>query len=45
MTMVAGCVFNDGAVILADSRITWMSSDQEIYNDIAQKILTLGPNL
>lgn len=41
MTMVAGCRFQDGVVIIADSRVTWERSTTNIYSDSAQKILFL----
>lgn len=45
MTMVAGCKFHDGAVIIADSRATWEKANGRIFSDNAQKILHLGPKL
>jgi len=45
MTMVAGCLFGDEAVIIADSRVTWGATDQRVYGDLAQKILPLGKDL
>src|SRR5713101_1782410 len=43
MTMVAACHFADGAVIVADSRATWVGPAMPIFQDQLQKILPLGP--
>src|SRR5216684_4294903 len=45
MTMVAACHFADGAVIIADSRATWVGSGVPIFQDELQKILPLGPKI
>jgi len=46
MTMVTVCHFDEGAVIIADSRVTWtFSNGGQLFSDRAQKILPLGPNL
>jgi 20S proteasome alpha/beta subunit len=45
MTMVAACHFADGAVIIADSRATWVGSGVPIFQDELQKILSLGPKI
>lgn len=43
MTMIAGCHFENGAIIVADSRITWQTKKDKILNDFAQKILPISP--
>lgn len=43
--MVAGCRFQNGAVIIADSRVTWETSKTNIYSDRMQKILYLTKRL
>jgi len=44
--MVTACHFDEGAVIIADSRVTWTySNGGQLLSDRAQKILPLGPNL
>ena len=45
MTMVAACHFADVAVIIADSRATWVGSGVPIFQDELQKILPLGPKI
>lgn len=45
MTMVVGCRFQNGVVIIADSRVTWETSKTNIYSDSAQKILYLSKRL
>jgi hypothetical protein len=45
MTMVAACHFADGAVIIADSRATWVGPGVPIFQDELQKILPLGPKI
>jgi hypothetical protein len=42
MTMIAGCHFENGAIIIADSRITWETGKNRILNDFAQKILPIA---
>ena len=41
MTLVAACRFRDGAVILADSRATWLRAG--VTEDTLQKVLYVGP--
>jgi hypothetical protein len=41
MTLVAACRFRDGAVILADSRATWLRAG--VVEDTLQKVLYVGP--
>ena len=41
MTLVAACHFRDGAVILADSRATWLRAG--VVEDTLQKVLYVGP--
>jgi len=44
MTVVAGCILPDGALLGADSRVTVRSSDGSTYvSDNAAKIIRLGP--
>ena len=45
MTMVAGCIFRDGADVIADSRATLESAASRHFDDSLQKILHLGPKL
>lgn len=46
MTMVTACHFDEGAVIIADSRVTWTySNGGQLLSDRAQKILPLDSNL
>jgi len=45
MTMIAACHFQNGAVIIADSRVTWDLPDGRVLSDRAQKILPLGSKL
>ncbi len=40
--MVAACRFQDGAVIIADSRATWLGGNAHLFQDSLQKILPLG---
>jgi len=42
MTMIAGCHFENGAIIVADSRVTWETEKEKILNDFAQKILPIS---
>jgi hypothetical protein len=42
MTMIAACRFDEGAIVIADSRATWRGKE-EFYQDQLQKILSLGP--
>lgn len=42
MTMVAICHFDDGAIIISDSRASYKSSNALIPNDSLQKILPIG---
>ena len=42
MTMITGCHFENGALIVADSRITWQTKKDKILNDFAQKILPIS---
>jgi len=39
--MITGCHFENGAIIVADSRITWETEKEKILNDFAQKILPI----
>ncbi|MBU1630968.1 MAG: hypothetical protein KKH49_04110, partial [Candidatus Omnitrophica bacterium] len=47
MTMIVGCHFKDGAVIVADSRVTSKEfpAGKKILSDTAQKIIPLGLKL
>lgn len=46
MTMVVACHFDEGAAIIADSRVTWtFSNGGRLLSDRSQKILPLGANL
>jgi hypothetical protein len=45
MTMVAACSFNDGAVVISDSRVTWEVAGKYLANDSLQKIVNLGPKI
>ena len=45
MTMVAACHFADGAVIIADSRATWVGAGMPIFQDEPQKVLPLESNI
>ena len=45
MTMVAACHFNDGAVIIADSRVTWEKPIGKVFSDTAQKIIPIAPKV
>ncbi len=45
MTMVVGCHFSDGAVMIADSRVTCKVPLKDIHSDTAQKIIPLGKRL
>ena len=47
MTMIVGYHDSDGAVLLADSRATWISPVRRnnLYQDTLQKILPFGPKL
>lgn len=45
MTMVVGCHFSDGSVMIADSRVTCKAPLKDIHSDTAQKILPLGKKL
>lgn len=40
--MITGCHFENGAIIVADSRITWETEKEKILNDFAQKILPIS---
>ena len=44
MTLVAACVFDDGAIVLADSRVTWVHKGTSTPDDALQKILYLRRN-
>src|SRR5437667_8595491 len=41
MTVVVACRFPEGAVVLADSRATWVGG-RKMYQDTLQKILPIG---
>ncbi|MFX0066885.1 MAG: hypothetical protein ACFFC7_32535 [Candidatus Hermodarchaeota archaeon] len=44
--MIMACHFDEGAVIVADSRVTWTFSDSgQLLSDRAKKILPLGSNV
>ncbi len=44
MTLVVGCHFPEGAVILADSRATWqITGSKNVFQDTLQKLLPLLP--
>src|SRR3990172_785533 len=45
MTMVAACRVREGAVIIADSRATWLAPGTPIFQDVLQKILPLAPKV
>ena len=42
MTVLLACRFEDGAVIAADSRATWLAGGRTTPQDSLQKILFLG---
>lgn len=42
MTMIAACRFQDGAVMIADVRATWLGGKVPLFQDSLQKILPLG---
>lgn len=39
--MVAACCFHDGAVIIADTRATWLAGHVPIFQDSLQKVLPI----
>ena len=41
--MVAACRAGEDAIIIADSRATWMGPGVTILRDVLQKILPMGP--
>jgi 20S proteasome alpha/beta subunit len=44
VTLVVGCHFSEGAVVLADSRATWQTpGGKNVFEDTLQKILPLLP--
>ena len=45
MTMVAACHFDDGAIVIADSRVTWEKAFGKVFSDTAQKIFPLAPKV
>lgn len=45
MTMVAACRVREGAVVIADSRATWLGPGAAIFRDVLQKILPLAPKV
>lgn len=45
MTLVAACHFDDGLVLLTDSRATWFGPSSTIPQDSLQKLLYLGPRV
>jgi 20S proteasome alpha/beta subunit len=40
--MVAACRFRDGAVMIADTRATWLAGGLTLFQDSFQKILPLA---
>ncbi len=45
MTIIAGCHFSDGIVVMSDSRITLDTGRTRVYQDVGQKVLSLGKKL
>ncbi len=45
MTMVVACHFDDGAVVIADSRVTWEKPIGRVFSDTAQKIIPIAPKV
>ena len=48
MTMVVGCHFPEGIVLIADSRASWIEGEESpdtVYQDILQKILPLAEGI
>lgn len=42
MTMLAACRFRDGAVMIADTRATWLGGNVPLFQDSLEKIVPLG---
>jgi hypothetical protein len=45
MTLLAASRFRDGAIIISDNPLTWISRDRHLFQDSLQKILPIGPRI
>ena len=45
MTLLAASRFRDGAIIISDSPLTWISRDRYLLQDSLQKTLLIGPRI